>query len=127
MFKRKKKQPNSAKLIEQFRKGEITYEQAAQQINLHKLVAEVDEVENKSKDQSNIVDLRYTWGKVILGILILTILCDFFLVWKVGSGAWKFEGNSYFLNVVVTEHLIQIFGLVLIVLKFLFPNGSKEK
>ena len=86
----------------------------------------MDDVENDAKDHGNLVDLRNTWGKVILAILILTILSDFFLVWMVGSGRWKFEGNSQFLIIVATEHLAQILGLVLVVLKALFPKRGNE-
>lgn len=121
-----KKQPNSAKLIEQFKKGEVTYEEATQQVDIYKLAAELDDVENNAKDHGNIVDLRHIWGKVILVILMLTILSDFFLIGMVGSGFWKFENNSQFLNIVAAEHLAQIFGLVLIVLRALFPVNDKK-
>lgn len=62
MFRRKK-QANSAKLISQFVKGGITYEQATQQVDVYKLAAQLDDVENDAKDHGNIVDLRNKWGK----------------------------------------------------------------
>jgi len=119
-----KNKANSSKLLEKLENGEITYEEAVRRIDFHKLLAEVDDVENNAKDHSNIVDLRNKWGKVILVILILTILSDFFLIGMVGSGAWEFKDNSQFLTIIAAEHLAQIFGLVLIVLKALFPEGS---
>ena len=125
MFGRKKK-TSSSKLLEQLENGDITYPEAVQRVDFRRLVAQVDNVESDAKDHGNLVDLRNTWGKVILFVLILTILSDFFLVWMVGSGTWKFEGNSRFLTIVAAEHLAQILGLVLVVLKALFPKEGKE-
>jgi hypothetical protein len=102
--------------------GEMTIADAQKLINIRKLEASVTDDEESTRDHTTLIDLRQTWGKVILGVLIATVVCDFFLIAMVGSGHWKFESNTYFLNVVITEHLVQIFGLVIIVLKSLFPK-----
>lgn len=126
MFGRNKKKQKSS-LTDRIEKGELTVEQAQGLLNMRQLEAQVNDSEHTTRDHSNLVDLRSTWGKVILGILIATIASDLGLIAMVGSGIWKFEDNTYFLNVVVTEHLVQIFGLVIIVLKSLFPDKPKIK
>lgn len=125
MFGRNKKTPEPS-LTARIDLGELTIEDAQKLLNVRKLEAEVNDSEHSAQDHSNLVDLRKTWGRVILGILITTIISDFILVFMVGTGRWEFKGNSYFLNVVATEHLAQIFGLVLIVLKSLFPKAEKR-
>jgi hypothetical protein len=120
MFKKKRLQTSS--LATRVENGELEVDAAQRSLSVRKLEAQVKKVEAEANGQVSLVDLRNTWGKVILGILIVTIIGDFVLVGLVGCGVWKFEGNSYFLNIVATEHLVQIFGLVIIVLKSLFPN-----
>ena len=124
MFGHKKKVPKSS-LIALIQTGELSIIDAQALLNVRKMEAEVNDSENTTRDHSNLVDLRNTWGKVILGILLATIVSDFILVFMVGTARWKFEGNPAFLNVVATQHLAQIFGLVLIVLKSLFPKENK--
>lgn len=121
MFNRKPKKPKSS-ITDRIEKGELSIEDGQTLLNLRHMEAQVNDTEHAARDHSNLVDLRKTWGKVILAILIATILCDFMLVFMVGTDKWKFTNNTYFLNVVVTENLIQVFGLVLIVLRSLFPN-----
>ena len=125
MFKRKKNQSKHS-LTEKIEKGELSVEEAQSLLNIRQLEAEVNDSEHSTRDHSNLVDLRSTWGRVILGILIATIVSDMLLIGMVGTGTWKFENNTYFLNVVITEHLVQIFGLVIIVLKSLFPSNKAE-
>lgn len=122
MFKKKQPAISAAKKLES---GEIDIKTAQNMLNVRHLEAQVVQVEETARDQTNLVDLRKSWGKVILGVLIATIVSDFILIGMVGTNTWTFTNNTYFLNVIVTEHLIQIFGLVLIVLKSLFPKGSK--
>ncbi len=122
MFGRKKQQKHS--LTERIEKGEVSVQEAQSVLNIRQLEAQVNDSEHTTRDHSNLVDLRNTWGKVILGILIITILSDLLLVGMVGSDVWTFKNNAYFLNVVITEHLIQIFGLVIIVLGSLFPKSK---
>jgi hypothetical protein len=112
--------------VDKFEDGEITIEQAQKLLDLKSLESSVLQTENFAKDSGNLVDLRKIWGRVILGILIVTIVGDMLLIGMVGSGVWTFETNTYFLNIVITEHLVQIFGLVLVVLKALFPTGNKD-
>jgi hypothetical protein len=126
MFGLKKKKPKSS-VAERIEKEELTIAAGQSLLDIRKLEAQVNDFEHATRDHSNLVDLRSTWGKVILGILITTIISDFTLIVMVGSGIWKFENNAYFLNVIVTEHLVQIFGLVIIVLKSLFPDTTKTK
>jgi hypothetical protein len=124
VFRRKKKQTANS-VFDRVDAGELTVEQGQQLLDLKKIEHQVNDTEQSTRDHGNLVDLRDTWGKVILGILIVTILADFLLVSLVGSNTWSFEGNIYFLNVVITEHLVEIFGLVIIVLKSLFPADKK--
>jgi len=123
MFGRTKKDPKPS-LAARIETNDLSIEDAQKLLNVRKLEAEVNDSEHTARDHSNLVDLRKAWGKVILGILLATIVSDFVLIYMVGNGLWKFENNSTFLNVIATEHLAQIFGLVLIVLKSLFPKGS---
>jgi hypothetical protein len=121
MFKKKKKQTNSS-VVDKVLKGEMSVEEAQKVLSVKELENGLLDQEHGVRDHSNLVDLRKWWGRVILGVLLTTIAGDFILVWMVGTGTWKFESNGGFLNVVATEHLVQIFGLVLIVLKSLFPK-----
>ncbi len=121
MFKRKKVPPVdniSAKVSS----GEMSIEDAQRLLSVKKLEATITDKEHEARDHGNLVNLRNVWGRVILGILLATVVGDFFLVAMVGTGLWKFADNAWFLNVVATEHLTQIFGLVLIVLRALFPQ-----
>lgn len=125
MFRLGKKKPKQTTSVsDRVSRGELSVEAGQKLLDVKKLEASVVDVEHEARDHGNLVELRKTWGRVILAILILTIVGDFILIGLVGSDVWKFTGNGWFLNVVATEHLVQIFGLVLIVLKSLFP---KEK
>jgi hypothetical protein len=122
MFGKKSKAKDS--IADKIERGDITIEKAQSLLNIRQLELLVNDTEHAARDHSNLTDLRQSWGKVILGVLLVTIAGDMFLIGMVGSNIWTFEGNTYFLNVVVTEHLVQILGLVLVVLKSLFPNNK---
>jgi hypothetical protein len=123
----RKKKNTASKITDRIERGELSVSDGQALLNLRHLEAQVLDAEHSTRDHSNLVDLRNTWGKVILGILIITILSDFLLIIMVGTATWKFTDNTYFLNVVVTEHLVQIFGLVIIVLKSLFPKEKSNE
>jgi hypothetical protein len=124
MFRRKKKNQPPDSIAAKVVSGKMSVEHAQKLLSVRELETALSDKEHGARDHGNLVDLRKTWGRVILGILITTIVGDFILVGMVGSDTWQFTGNAWFLNVVATEHLVQIFGLVLIVLNSLFP---KEK
>ena len=125
MFKRKKKVTQTDNIASKVASGQMSVEKAQRVFSVKQLEAAVTDQEHGARDHGNLVDLRKTWGRVILGILIATILGDFILVAMVGSDTWNFTDNAWFLNVIATEHLVQIFGLVLIVLNSLFPNDKQ--
>jgi len=124
MFGHNKK---TVSVVDKVEKGDLSVEDAQKMLSVRHLEAQVIQTEQKARNQTSLVDLRNTWGRVILGILIATIVSDFFLIFMVGTGTWQFTNNTYFLNVVITEHLVQIFGLVIIVLKSLFPTEKNNE
>lgn len=106
-----------------YKEGE-TIEQLQKEVNLKRAENELKKNTADAQDHQNIVDLRKIWGKLILIILIATIIFNMLLVIMVGLGIWKFEGNSTFLNVAVSENLVQVVGLVAIVLQSLFRKDK---
>ncbi len=118
MFGRKKRQ-KPKDFIGLLNSG-LPVEEVQAQVNLHAAIVAVRDKEAETTDHENLVELRKTWGKLILGVLGITIVFNIFLVCMVGSGVWKFPDNSTFLSIVAGQNLAQVIGLVTIILRSLF-------
>jgi hypothetical protein len=71
-------------------------------------------------------ELRKTWSKWILGFITVSLILQFGITVAVGMDCLNFEKYPWFLPLVITETFIQIIGLAIIVVKFLF-NEPKDK
>lgn len=69
--------------------------------------------------------LRTKWSKAILWFIIVSLVFQFAITFVVGMDWLNFEKYPWFLPLVVTENFIQIIGLAIIVVKFLFNEPRK--
>jgi hypothetical protein len=69
--------------------------------------------------------LRTKWSKAILWFIIVSLIFQFSITFVVGMDWLNFEKYPWFLPLVVTENFIQIIGLAIIVVKFLFNEPRK--
>ena len=70
--------------------------------------------------------MRIRWSWIIAVLLILSIIFQFILVLAVGKNWLDFSKNKDFLLLVTGENFVQIIGLCVIIVNFLFPK-TKEK
>ena len=75
----------------------------------------------QNDDTESFVKLRTKWARTIGWTLVLTVLFQGYFIVAVGRGWLTYDSNQYFLNVVVTELLIQIVSLAFVIVKCLFP------
>ena len=75
------------------------------------------------EELEGIVSMRRTWSTWLLSAIMLVVIFDIFLILAIGTGFLTFEAN-YFVPVFVSESLLKIFGLAVIVVKFLFNEDA---
>lgn len=69
--------------------------------------------------------LRKKWSWFILTCIAFLLITQASLMALVGTNVLDFRDYDWFLPIVVSENFIQIIGLALIVVKFLFSNHFK--
>ncbi len=70
--------------------------------------------------------MRERWSWILASLLIASIIFQFILVLIVGKNWLDFSKNKDFLLLVTGENFVQIIGLCVIIVNFLFPK-AKEK
>ncbi|MBT4384419.1 hypothetical protein HOD30_01580 [Candidatus Peregrinibacteria bacterium] len=76
-----------------------------------------------SKERESIIRMRRTWSSWLLVSIMLIVFFDIFLILAIGF-SWMTFPEGYFVPVFVSESLLKIFGLAVIVVKFLFNENS---
>lgn len=71
--------------------------------------------------------LRNTWGILLAFALIASIAFQFWLTYKIGRHELDFSGYEVFLGIVAGESFVQVVGLSLVVVKYLFPENKNSK
>jgi hypothetical protein len=70
--------------------------------------------------------LRSKWSWFILSCIFVLILFQIAITLLVGLDILNFKEYKWFLPLVITENFVQIIGLAIIVVKFLFNDPSKK-
>lgn len=70
--------------------------------------------------------LRTKWSWVIIGWISLILIFDIIVTRYVGSGHWNFEKYNWLIHEIFAANLGLIFGMGVIVVKFLFPSVEKD-
>jgi hypothetical protein len=76
-----------------------------------------------AREREGILRMRRVWSRWLLMAIMLIVVFDIFLVIAIGTGFLLFP-EGYFVPVFVSESLLKIFGLAVIVVKFLFNENS---
>ncbi|MBL0725880.1 MAG: hypothetical protein JJW01_02900 [Alphaproteobacteria bacterium] len=67
---------------------------------------------------------RYSW--CIIGWITMIIVFHILIVPLIGLGVFNFKDYPSFLNTIMVEDLMQIFGMGFVVVKFLFTNQPND-
>lgn len=70
--------------------------------------------------------LRKKWSWFIIFCISFMLLFQPYLLYKVGSGYWDFKDYNGLLVAIIGSNFMQVIGLALIVVKFLFNNQYKK-
>lgn len=73
----------------------------------------------KAEERRDILRMRRSWSMWILVSILAIVAFDIFVVLALGFGWIQFQ-QDYILPTFIAESLLKIFGLALIVVKFLF-------
>lgn len=68
--------------------------------------------------------LRNFWGVLLALVLVASVAFQFYLTWMIGKGEWNFKEYEQFLSVVTGGNFVQVVGLCIIVVNYLFPKGK---
>lgn len=69
-------------------------------------------------------ELRDAWSWFLRWLLTVMVLFQFLITAAIGFGLVDFIEYKTFLYAILVENFLQIVGMALIVVKFLFPNGT---
>ncbi|MDQ3098979.1 MAG: hypothetical protein M3Q44_04495 [bacterium] len=69
--------------------------------------------------------MRESWSWILAALLTLSIIFQFVMIIIVGKEWLDFSQNKDFLLLVTGENFVQIIGLCLIIVNFLFPKQPK--
>src|SRR5262245_12748685 len=78
------------------------------------------EVEVESRWQ--ILTLRATWSNALIIWISLLLLFEAGLSICIGFGWMNFEKHPYFLGSLVAQNIVQIIGMGLLIVRFLYPS-----
>ncbi|PIZ55627.1 hypothetical protein COY23_04545 [bacterium (Candidatus Torokbacteria) CG_4_10_14_0_2_um_filter_35_8] len=98
-----------------------TRSEAFDQLESEQIFAQI-----KAEEKRDIIRMRGQWSRWILACIVGIVILDYFVVFFLGFGWIKF-GSGYTVPLFIGESLIKIFGLAIIVVKFLFERDKKEK
>lgn len=84
------------------------------------------EAKIRAEERRDILRMRKVWSLWILVSILLIVIFDIFIVLALGFGWIHFE-QDFILPTFIAESLIKIFGLALIVVKFLFNREDLPK
>lgn len=77
------------------------------------------------QEKIDILKFRNYWSPRIFYLIVGILLLQSFFVIAIGKGYLDFVGYENVISVYLGESVIQIFGLGIIILKFLFPGQGK--
>ena len=75
------------------------------------------------EERMELRSMRLRWSNWILGCIVAIVVVDFILVGSVGFGLAKFP-DSFTLPAFLGESIINIIGLAVIIVKFLFSDKN---
>lgn len=90
---------------------------------LHELADLRAEAVLNRQERADIMRMRKGWSLWILACIVGIVLFDFLLVFLLGFGVMKFEGQWEF-PAFIADGVIKIIGLAAIVVNFLFNKDS---
>lgn len=70
--------------------------------------------------------LRNGWGILLATLLAASVIFQFWLAYKIGTGQLRFDGYEMFLNIIAGESFVQVVGLCFVVVKCLFPENRPK-
>lgn len=76
------------------------------------------------REKKDILDFRSYWSPRIFWFIFGILLFQALFVVAIGLGILDYADYTTVISVYLSESVVQIFGLGIIVLKFLFPNSS---
>ncbi|WP_052121837.1 hypothetical protein [Gallibacterium genomosp. 2] len=87
--------------------------------------AKTDEEEQRSKkldndDKENDITLKSHYAYLLIGVMIIQLFVMNGVFIGVGAGELKYD--NYVLHLYITGTLLELFGLVLVITKYLFKN-----
>lgn len=71
--------------------------------------------------------LRKDWSSFLMTVLALLVIFQITLTLFVGVGFFNFVNNQWFINSIVAETFLQIVGMCIIVVKFLYPTKEERE
>ncbi len=99
---------------------DIQLKKSAEEFNSEESLTHLDGLKDFYK-------LRKKWSWSIFGFIVALIAFQIIITSLVGLNILNFEKYPLFLPLVISENFIQIIGLALIVVKFLFSNPKNKK
>jgi hypothetical protein len=101
------------------------------EINLHKRATdaeqEIRERETERTGRKKYFDLRDKWSRYLFVLLTIMIVFQVVLTFFIGLGWSQFKQYEKFLYMVIGENFLQITGMCVIVVRFLFPQSDSDK
>lgn len=76
-------------------------------------------------EKRDILKFRNYWSPRIFGLIVSILLFQAIFILVIGLGGLDFLDYKTVLSVYLSESVVQVCGLGIIVLKFLFPNNHK--
>jgi len=113
------------KLLEKVNKNRIS------ETNLQKRDSESEQIirerETEREGRKKYFNLRDKWSKYLFILLTIMINFQVILTFFIGFGWSAFVEYEKFLYLVIGENFLQITGMCIIVVRFLFPQNDSEK
>lgn len=80
----------------------------------------------EAKEWGELIDMRRSWSKNILLLVVFIVLSDVGFMWCLGLG-WLSYPNSLIIPTFIGDSLIKTIGLAFIIVHFLFNKDSMKK
>lgn len=83
---------------------------------------EMRERETDRRGKEDYYELRKRWSQYLFWFLLAMVAFQFLLTITIGLDLLSFQNYKHFLYIVVGENFLQIVGMCIIVVQFLFPK-----
>jgi len=78
----------------------------------------------KNKENQDIMNMRRIWSYAVLGLIVVIVFFDCYMVSKIGSHEWSFDSPIIVITV-ISDNFLKIVGLGLLITREIFKKIFK--